>query len=96
MPWRFLKFVSQPEEHTALRHLKLRDQRKLLGLLSQHVTRHGCPSRLVPPVPQEQRVLQLGIVADPSTLCIALAACVGELFDLSSGLRLQPRTVSMN
>jgi hypothetical protein len=67
------------------------DQRKLLGLLSQHVTRHGCPSRLVPPVPQEQRVLQLGIVADPSTLCIALAACVGELFDLSSGLRLQPR-----
>jgi hypothetical protein len=47
-----LEIVSQPEEH-ALRHLKLRDQRKLLGLLSQHVTRHGC-SVSVPLVPQEQ------------------------------------------
>jgi hypothetical protein len=90
-----LEIVSQPEEHTKPRHLKLRDQRKLLGLLSQqHPSRLPLASRA--PVPQEQRVLQLGIVADPSTLCIALAACVGELFDLSSGLRLQPRAQSMN
>jgi hypothetical protein len=40
-----LKFVSQPEEHTKLRHLKLRDQRKLLGLLSQHVVTAALASR---------------------------------------------------
>jgi hypothetical protein len=43
MPWRFLKFVSQRRAYKALRHLKLRDQRKLLGLLSQHDTVTAAP-----------------------------------------------------
>jgi hypothetical protein len=95
MPWRFLKFVSQPEEHTKPSDTSAQGstQAPWPSESARHPSRLPLASRA--PVPQEQRVLQLGIVADPSTLCIALAACVGELFDLS-GLRLQPRTVSMN
>jgi hypothetical protein len=86
-----LKFVSQPEEHT-----KPSDTSSSgINARPSESARH--PSRL----PLASRAPgTTGTARAPawdsrrsSTLCIALAACVGELFDLSSGLRLQPRTV---
>jgi hypothetical protein len=39
--------------------------------------------------------LQFRMVTDPLTLCIALAACIGELFHFCSVLRLQPTMQSL-
>jgi hypothetical protein len=74
--------------------VKLEIQRELFGLPSQKVAGHGCPSCLVPLIPKKTSLLQLGIITGPSMLCIVLAACVGELFDLSGVMGLQPTVQS--